>query len=217
MLRVNNLVGFGAGGVVTPITYEFGSRTYDSSPSNPQTFSGVNIGTAAPGRLVVVFSLTRSAEPTISSATIGGVAATLGNLSFRDGAKCVDAFWAVVPTGTTADVVITWASLESLECSIVVHSLYDAKPTLVDSDTLGDPTLTSGINIPAGGIGIVAGVQNTSPTPTLSGVTEETYSPTGSDDLNTVAGVKISDVPLSPHTFTLGNYDAAIAVSFGPK
>ena len=86
--------------------FSYLQMTQEDANLSTYTFSGVNIGEATAARVVICSCSFRSGTDTISvtSATIGGVAATVQqtvNLG-----TMVTIFWATVPTGASADVVV---------------------------------------------------------------------------------------------------------------
>ncbi len=89
----------------SPPDVTFTAATSSSSNLTTYTFAGVSIGTAAADRYVVVAAHTDcgAASPTV--VTIGGINATL--LEANDG---VGLFMALVPTGTTASIVVTFSA-----------------------------------------------------------------------------------------------------------
>lgn len=95
---------------VTSVTTSANNTTY--------TFSAVSIGTAASDRFVVATVHGHHASSIVmTSATIGGVAATILAQNYA-----TTIIMAYVPTGTTADVVVTFSGLEG-RCSISIYSL----------------------------------------------------------------------------------------------
>jgi hypothetical protein len=92
--------------------------------STSHTFSGVNIGAADTKRIVMVLlgALGQSGGNTVvSSVTIGGVAATLTPAG--SSGKCtVACAYAVVPTGTTANVVVNFTGTAS-QCFIATYRM----------------------------------------------------------------------------------------------
>lgn len=185
MLRsLQNLAPFrrplfvGGGGSIT-ISVE-GSDSVGNITANPATttFSSVGIGTADAGRLVAVAIMNRrgtySTVP--STVTIGGISATLLHSkdttvsSFHFGAS----IWiASVPSGTTADVVVTWSDADVLYCNVLCYRLLGAASTAYDT---ADHDHTSGttIDVAAGGI-IIGGMTdgNAGPSCTPTGLTED--------------------------------------------
>lgn len=99
------------------------------STSSPTTFSAVPIGAPMSSREVYVavqISGTSAGPPTISSVTVGGVAATLlrGANSVGNFARLA-IYRAVVTTGTTGDVVVTYSgSLGTVNVAVGVCVLY---------------------------------------------------------------------------------------------
>ena len=88
---------------------EHTASTFQDNPNVAAvTFSAVSIGAADTGRLVVVaFSEEGSKADSGLTATIGGVTATVTRLT--NGADSAGRLYAVVPTGTTADIVFSFA------------------------------------------------------------------------------------------------------------
>lgn len=82
------------------------------------TFTAKPIGTAGATRRVVVAAGTRTGEPT--TCTIGGISATLDSIS--GSGNRVAYFSAVVPTGTTADIVVNLVAAGT-RCAIDVWAL----------------------------------------------------------------------------------------------
>ncbi len=143
-----------------------------TTTATSHTFSAVAIGTAASDRLVAVCAGNSGYGQTISSVTVGGVSASQEVAVYYTSA--LDIWVAAVPTGTTADIVVTFTG--SAECGISVWPIYGASGTIYDtlSHSNANP-LTGTIDCEAGGA-IVAGCSGSGPD-TLSwtwvGVTED--------------------------------------------
>ena len=132
-----------------------GSETTNSNSSTTYTFTAEPIGAADADRIVVVaVSIFNGA--TVSGLTIGGVAATkVGD----DSAPWH--FAARVPTGTTADIVVTIGSGTASSCVIGVYRLTGiASLTPYTSATVnrsGSGTSdVSTVHIPQGGVAIAS-------------------------------------------------------------
>lgn len=91
-------------------------------------FAGVNFGPASPTRLIVVcMGGYRDKGGTIVSATIGGVAATIHfNSSLGNGSLAMIS--ALVPTGTSGAINITW-SIQQAAMTIDVYAIDNIKST----------------------------------------------------------------------------------------
>lgn len=101
--------GVFGGGMLLPIL-TFRQSANDTADAASYSFSSQAIGTAASDRLVIVaVHWDASSSRTISSATIGGVAATVAVQKINSGATPtgVGLIYAAVPTGTTATVAVT--------------------------------------------------------------------------------------------------------------
>ena len=166
------------------------SSTYASSASqnatvNPVTAAAMPIGAPSADRLVVVCiaDIRSTAQPrTISSATIGGIAATIhaqiGNSSGTTG-PVLGIISALVPTGTTADVVITRSGLtQTIVISVYTLTGYvSATPTGTNTVAVasGDPSTTINVTGPGVAIGIWCGSSGTTATTIWTGLSTKDY------------------------------------------
>lgn len=107
MLNVTEEIGFGSNKVIPTVAYtDSASSTADATT---YTFTAAAIGTAGPDRFVVVGIFgSKASALNISTVTIGGISATLLAVSTLDPNRNLSFFGAFVPTGTTADVVVTF-------------------------------------------------------------------------------------------------------------
>jgi len=108
------LIGFGAGGAGLELIFR--SSAVSGANNATYTFSAMAIGAAAADRLVIAVVASHDSADTAgeapTSVTIGGVTATLHVHAVGTGTNegSVTICSAIVPTGTTADVVATWAA-----------------------------------------------------------------------------------------------------------
>ena len=150
----------------SPITGGVGitntANANSTADATAYTFSAQAIGTAATDRVVVVGIAARQSgsTETISSVTIGGVTATINSQTTDTTAgmgTIAGIASAVVPTGTTGDVVVTFSSA-IIRCAISVYCLTGASGTTATDtgfDNNSDPG-TDTLNITAGGVAIGA-------------------------------------------------------------
>ncbi|MBL6931201.1 MAG: hypothetical protein ISR46_06840, partial [Rhodospirillales bacterium] len=121
---------FNANGVWAPVEYVPGTvgaattmayvgQTVDTSTLTTFTFSSHAIGTASPDRKVIVGISSVGTGRWVTSMTIGGIAAKLVVRSAMS-ADHVALWQADVPTGTTADIVVTFNTTSS-HCAIGVY------------------------------------------------------------------------------------------------
>jgi hypothetical protein len=164
MLMVNQLSGFGAGvAPVTPASLTYVATTIDTTDQTTYTFTSHAVGAADPTRRVVVVCHWSRATSvgTLNSATIGGVGATI---HVQDGGAGIGGKVAIIsallPTGTTATIALTFSSAQD-RCSIGVYRAINetsASPTATASDnTVSGNQFDLTINVPNNGW-IVAGV-----------------------------------------------------------
>lgn len=167
MLRVNNLVGFGVGGVKVPtLTY----RTFVGLTANTGSYSGgslvgLSVGAADSTRIAIgVVYWDAASGTTLSSCTIGGVSATVRVQ--HAGFFGIAIVTAAVPTGTTADVafVLSDSAVRAGFGLWTAINLNSETPT----DSLQSPTSGNGSNtarnvsvtIDADGFGIFVASSN---------------------------------------------------------
>lgn len=139
-----------------------------SSSSNVATYSGVSIGAAATNRIVVVLVASELASASINSVTLGGSSMTAGTEG-NFGAVYARAFYLLYPTGTTADIVVTYgANASNTQNHIAVYSVTGAAYSATGADQSSDmdttDRLTTGsITIASGGgfIAVAAGATDT--------------------------------------------------------
>ncbi len=170
-------------GDVLPVALSFTDALRIQGGVGSWTFSGMNIGAASAGRLVIVgvFAPSTSTDHSdaISSVTIGGVAATrLAQATTNPGTGEENhqiAFYArLVPTGETTDVVITSpVDRASMAVSIwTATGLLSHTPTDVAADvTTSSKMLEASIDVEEGGfILAISMVQNRNETCSWTGL-----------------------------------------------
>jgi hypothetical protein len=175
MLTVTQLIGFGAGGAPPP-ELSFIGQTEIITDLTTYTFTNHAIGAADPTRRVVVaVSLGNAiASGMLASATIAGIAATI-HVQIGPG-DVVGFISALVPTGTTATIVLT-ASLAVDRAAVAVYRAINETvathhATMTD-DTLASATLSGTINIPASGWVVAASQFNGNASTAWVGVTQQ--------------------------------------------
>jgi hypothetical protein len=162
----------GGGGSVTWTATD--NPTPIAGTNNPQTFSGVNIGTPAANRYVVVCAGQDTNGP-ITSMTIGGVTATPISPNGLDGTGDGASLWyANVPSGTTASIQFNETAAFPSNVGIAVGVLTTSTPIPpsaaieVANGFNPDPqTTTTGLTVPSGGMAVICGATrgpNASPT-----------------------------------------------------
>jgi hypothetical protein len=176
MLRVNNLIGFGAAAGASTPTLTYVTSTANTTDGTTFTFSSHSIGTAASDRLVVVAVSARdsSGSDVITGVTIDGNAATSVAAS-ASSASPTAIFSRSVPSGTTADIVVSVGS-SFAACVIHVYTITGlssttAVDTLTSVNGSSDPTGT--IDVSADGVLIAVAQSQATTTATWTGVTED--------------------------------------------
>lgn len=155
--------------------YQFLQATNDTSDSTTYTFASQNLGTAATDRVIVVGIGARKAgaATTISSVTIGGVSATIIQVSNSDtNSDIAGIAYATVPTGTTGDIVVTFGS-GMVRCAIQAYravGLASTTPYDSGTSTASDPTFN--LDIPVG-FAVATALSNSESSCTWTGLTED--------------------------------------------
>lgn len=147
-----------AGAVAASIS--FCAHAEQSPDATIFTFAATSIGTAATTRRVVVgVSGSKGSTVAVTSVTVAGSAATLlcTDVGSGGGAWQRTALYIItVPTGTTADIVVTFDSA-CARAGIGVWAVYDLQSsTPVATATSGtvDPYTSGSLSHTAGGVGI---------------------------------------------------------------
>ena len=155
MLMLNQLVGFG-GKKAAVITLTFIGNTIDSGIGPTYTFSGHAIGTAADNRQVVVAVVSGSnASRTINSVSVGGTALTEIIEALGGTVLPIALYAGAIPTGATADIVVTMSGSEDA-LQVGVWAMYGAAVGASATATNEDTPPAAAIAIPGGGVAIGA-------------------------------------------------------------
>lgn len=130
---------------------QFHQSAFDTSDSSSYSFSSLPIGDAATDRIVVVgFGYRAGSSRSITSLTIGGVAASLAVVSEANSEQAVALYYRNVPTGTTVTVEanLSGAGVRA-GCGIwTLRGSPAISPVNTGSSTSGDPSDVT-INAPA--------------------------------------------------------------------
>lgn len=155
----------------------FLQTTNSTSDLATYTFVAQNIGTAAAERQIIVLVVGRKtgATTSISSMTVGGVAATIAVQRSNNVTNTNVAGIAIanVPTGTTGDVVVTFGA-GMVRCGIGVwraDNLLSATASDTDSSVANDPSVT--LDVPNYGFIIGGGCTAASTGATWTGLNEK--------------------------------------------
>jgi len=199
-------------------TVQFTDNTASTSDLTTYTFTDRAIGTAAATRVVIVGVGFFASGASVASMTIGGISAAMQQAQvFTNGG---DEIWtAVVPTGTTATIVITFSSGAN-RCAIGVWSAYGTSgATKYDgANATGTVSSTTAVDIPAGGVAVGFGYSNSNTTSTWSGLTEdfdttaESRNYTGASD----AFATLQSGPTISNTFATGSNCGISVISLSP-
>lgn len=114
----------------------------NTASATSHTFTAQSIGATGNNRVIIVAISCSAASGSLSSATIGGVGATI-NVQANGTSTLAAIISASVPTGTTADIVLNWSASE-LNVAIAVYRVVDLSSTTAAA-TGTDTALSSGV------------------------------------------------------------------------
>lgn len=159
-------------------TITFLQLTKSATDLSTYTFSSVNFGTASAARYLICAINGRTLDGTssgsvISSVTIGGVSATI-NTQVQNSGNIVGIATALVPTGTSGDVVVVFAETMT-NADIALYSADGlTSATALDTGTSTASNGTATLDITGGGVGVaIAKNDDGSLTATWTGLTED--------------------------------------------
>lgn len=148
-----------------------------TTDTNAYTFSAQNLGAEASDRYIAVTVNGRKAGATtsISSVTIGGVTASIAvqRANTITNTSIAGIVIAAVPTGTTGDIVVTFADTLA-RCAIGVYridNLFSATAYDTDNSVSADPSV--GLNVGNPGFAIGTGAASGTGSVTWTGLTED--------------------------------------------
>jgi hypothetical protein len=209
--------GGGGGGAGGTLTGTWVASDDVSSPANQHTFSGMNFGTAAANRLLIVAACSSGNSPApASSVTIGGVSATL--VKSVSGSQFVSAsLWqALVPSGTSGTVVVNWSGTAS--CAGI--GIWSVQTDTQGAQNSGSSTGSSiAAVVPTSGYGIVAYQVNCNTT--ITGVAPSNFTEDYEDIFTTgrnaqEGGHFTASATIDTTTSPSANDEALVYASWGP-
>jgi len=157
------------GSVAASISFTDSAQSTNNNTS--YTFSNLSVGTAATNRVVAVTIYSQSASA-VSTVTIGGISATKAvEIYYTDAASVVAIYYAVVPTGTTASVVVNLAD-QAGRCAVGVYRIIPGYSSTPVSTVSGQATQSVSEFEVTGGASVYLFIENanTAYTPTRNTV-----------------------------------------------
>ena len=134
----------------------------DETDLTTYTFAAFSVGAASADRVCIahIWSLAGSAN-SIDNVTIGGVTATSAVKRAAVQTRQLAIYYAVVPTGTTADVVVTFSGT-CTKAGVELNVLRNTTQTAPSSVSGSEPNINAStttlaataVTIPAGGFGL---------------------------------------------------------------
>lgn len=179
------------------LSYQTSSAQESSTATN--TFSSLSVGSASANRYVIVGTVGRtgSTGTTITSVTIGGITATsiasLVVAGSGSGENFASIHIALVPTGTTATVVVT-TSTTLARCAVVVWTATGLKNSgaATASGTSSAAPLTATFNVGGGGFAVGVGFTQSATSSTAGVLTENIDSTIAPSATNTYTGASLA-------------------------
>jgi uncharacterized Zn-binding protein involved in type VI secretion len=151
------------GRVVVDATATYVGTVSTGSDTNTPSFNGVAIGGENSSRVLCIYVSADDGGSIGSSAVlVDGVAATRVGINTNTNGDATGCwFWIAKPTGTTADISVTFGgSPTAIASAVSVYALYDVTtpPTANDATgtTGGGDSKTQTMTIPAGGLMLAA-------------------------------------------------------------
>lgn len=137
----------------SPITFTYRTAAVDTTDSNTYSFASQAIGPEADrSHVIVAHAIRRTGTTDTTSMTIGGVSATR-IVQFQDANGTIAFYGAVVPTGTTATVVVNLDNT-AVRCGIGVWSVQNLSslvPVATTNHAAGSgTTMTLSLSTPSG-------------------------------------------------------------------
>jgi hypothetical protein len=162
----------GAGPLVFTVT---DSDTVAGVPAPPVTFTAVAIGTASSDRIVCVALAwlgTSSPNMDITTVTVGGITATQAVYN-RNGARAHALWFALVPTGTTANIVVSGYTngwVESIVANVGIMTGSDAASvaTTTTSAAYSSGSTPTAVTVPSNGMCVLSAYADSNGTPNTS-------------------------------------------------
>jgi hypothetical protein len=187
------------------------------------TFTGMGIGTADANRVVAVGIFVQGFIGTVTGVTIGGVSATqVTGAAASVTSIQTDIWYASVPTGTTATVVVTMNTSQQYSMAVTAFRIITATPTAGTggSGTQGFGTTASAtVTIPSGGGAIFLGQLDGSQTQSWNVATvDNARTTTGANGTSSYDGHITGLSGSQTNTITIGASDriATSAAPWGP-
>lgn len=147
-----------------------------ASDSSSYTFSSQNFGVADANRYIVavIGSRKSGASANVTSATIGGVSATIvaNNPAFVTNTGYAGIAIAAVPTGTSGNVVINFSGT-MVRCTVGLYSVVGINPTVYSTLEVDGSTLSGSISTVGGGITIGVATNSVNNAFTWTNLTED--------------------------------------------
>lgn len=164
--------GKGAPGGGTAFGISFVSDNASTAGTASYTFTAQNIGTADPTRIVVVGLSTGVNNVTVSSVTIAGSNAAQATSAASGGASVRSDIWYLaVPSGTTADIIVTFSSLQG-RVAIFIYNVVGTGAAFSagnNGSTASGTSMSASVTVPSGGGAIGIGNIHSASASSLTG------------------------------------------------
>lgn len=187
----------------------------DATDLTTYTFSSQNLGATASDRFIICAITGRSSDGsarTLSSATIGGVTATI-NCQINNSGSMSAIVAASVPTGTTGDVVLVFSSTMTDANIALYRATGLSSATAIDTGTSSADPGTDTLTIKSGGVLVgIATDDDGTHTCTWTGLTENYDSATagGRDFSGAMAeNSSVPNVVISTNLSVTADWNAA--------
>ena len=209
-MNLSNHLLFGSGTGAKVLIY----RTSESSTDNKTTytFTGQSIGSEASDRRVHVIFHSFGNSRTIVTASIGGVSADI-TVQVNSSSALVGLLTALVPTGTTADIIVTLSGGASKAGIGVWTSTGLTANTATDTGTSIASPGTDSLASAVGGFCISGMSNGTTGTVSWTNISEQYDVQVGDDSRRSGASISTTGATISP-TVTYANPHAGRVAIF---
>lgn len=215
MLALSNLYGFNADQDYFDQTLKPLATQAINTSQTTFSFTGLDFGPERSDRLLIgLFHVARSGAPTISSATIGGVSATV--ISSVGTNVTAALCYATVPTGTSGTFAVTVSS-SSPRAACALFSAYNLKSNTASSTNApaggAEASRSVTLTIPASGIALVV-MGGDDITPTWTNATQSLNQATSAGD-GVSTGFNLPDALQTSLVITAANCRAICGAAWG--
>lgn len=207
-----------AQGEATEVNLTYIGSTNNTGGGTTATFTNHAIGAASSDRLVVVgINYEDPGQPVISGVTIGGVSATEAVQVQSSNRGCSGIFYLKVTSGTTADIVVTYAlgiDRSRINVWTIKDQGQDAAVATDSGNAASGTGLSMSVDIPANGCAIAVDTHGTGGTTTTwTGATDSHEGNIGSGTYGSAAETQPTGSARNAHTISTSHSNSTQGIA----